>query len=283
VSPTLSPTALPRAGALTDALMAAAGPAPTLGQSAVLTNRFQVALRTICGSGRNAPRLRVDAFFLRSQLAPQANASEAFSWSPRTARRKLGLVAARQCLTRRCTPAEAVHQAIELSAGAAAEGVGRPDSLGHWLKDLPLGARAAVQAETLSWTTQLFHALEWDRLGASMEVGPADRWWDCPVARQIGMRGRCDVRALLEDRTPVLFSLMSGRPGPTSRAELGLAGLVDVLTRPGGRPPARVVGWWPQCGRALVAPVDVQSLQFTVNNVLRALGAPATGGGLVAA
>ncbi|MGH9093313.1 MAG: hypothetical protein ACRDZR_18325, partial [Acidimicrobiales bacterium] len=68
------------------------------------------------------------------------------------------------------------------------------------------------------------------------------------------------------------LTLVGGRPGPGSRVELGLAALVEVVRRPGGPVPARVVGWWPECGRALVLDVDEALLASTVEAVVDAAG-----------
>jgi hypothetical protein len=53
----------------------------------------------------------------------------------------------------------------------------------------------------------------------------------------------------------------------SSRAELLLPALVEVLHTPHTPPPARVVGWWPASGRTLVVPVDHRGLRETARAV----------------
>jgi hypothetical protein len=67
--------------------------------------------------------------------------------------------------------------------------------------------------------------------------------------------------------------MVGGRPGPTARAELALAGLVAALGGSGAGVPARVAGYWPDCGRALVLPVDDELLGRCAASVLAVLGA----------
>ena len=56
---------------------------------------------------------------------------------------------------------------------------------------------------------------------------------------------------------------------PTSDVELGLAALTvacDLLAD--RRSQSASIGWWPECGRAQVAPVDRRLLERTIESVV---------------
>ena len=177
--------------------------------------------------------------------------------------------AARVVGGRAANPARAAAGVLAEVTAAGRRGA-RPGSLASWLARAPRGVAAAVAAEATAWATHLVTALEWHRL-AGAEVGGPDRWWDLPGRRPVGLRGRADVRVPVPaapggdaGAPPVsCLSLLGGRPGPGSRAELGLAALVEAVRRPGEPVPARVAGWWPECGRALVLDVDEALLAST--------------------
>jgi hypothetical protein len=191
-------------------------------------------------------------------------------------------VALRRCLDDGRAPADAAAQVVATRAGEARRDGARPGSLGHWLGGLGPGGRAVVVAEVTGWTTHLWLALDWDRLagleGSTLEVGAPDRWWRPrpATATTAALRGRSDLRwtAPATGGHPgraVLATAMPGRPASTWRAELCLAPLIDGLARPASPVPTRVVGLWPQCGRALVVEVDLAQLEATAEWVLEAL------------
>lgn len=285
---TLSPVQLPKARGLTDVLMAPAGPGVPPGTAAALRRRLTDALAGSAGGGP----IRVDPYLLRmALLAPSRHTDDdPFRWSPRTAKRSVGVVAVHHCIGGRArTPAEAVAITMAQLVEDARHGRGRHSSLARWLALAGAGGRAAVQAEATTWATRLFEAIEWDRLEQPPIIGGQDQWWDCPGTPSVGLRGRADVRVPTSpvpgaatgpgrgDRAPALFTMVGGRPGPTSRVELGLAALVAVLARPVAPAPTRVVGWWPDCGRALVLPVDLPMLRQTADAVVTAVRATGTG------
>jgi hypothetical protein len=217
--------------------------------------------------------LRVDAFLLRTHVRGDrlADNAESFAWSPGNVRRSIGLAAVRRCLEDGArNPAEAVAATITSMVREARTGDGGRRSAARWLAGIGDGARAAVEAEATSWATRLFLAVEWDRLSRPPIVGAPDRWWDCPGSR-VGLRGRADVRFELDGGRQTLLTLMAGHPGQARRTELALGALVDVLCRPSAPPPARIVGWWPECGRALVLTVDLGLLQETAQTVAAAV------------
>jgi len=279
----LSPTRLPKARALTEALVAP--PSIDLGESP--QELYQQLAQALTAAGRQLPAgraVRVDGYFLRTALtAPeQLSQPDPFGWSPRTARRLLGLAAVRACVggTER-TPADAVAHVVSAAVDDARRGSQRTGSLADWLLGLPVGGRAVVRAEAVTWATQLLSALEWRILAPGPIVG-SDQWWDGPPGCRVAVRGRSEVRTLtlgdgsavgskLGAAPPALFSMLGGRPSPVAALELGLAGLASFMARPKEPVPARVVGWWPQCGRAMVLPVDAPSLRNTADAVVSAI------------
>ena len=278
-----SPVVLPRAATLTDTLLAPAAQAVAEPHRAVLRERLRRELAgTVPGPGDG--RLRIDGYLVRTtcHAAPRAPEPGPFEWSARGARRTLGLAALRLCLTDHQAPATAVPAVMRAMLRGDPDGHDRPGSLGRWLSTLSSGARNAVLVEAVTWATSLHGSLAWQRVGHHAEIGGRDRWWDCPSAPGIGIRGRAEVRVPVPARgAPVgtggtvtepdaglaLFSVMSGWPGPSSRSELGVTALAHALL-PGSPAPVRVVGWWPQTGRALALPVDRVLLDQAADTVL---------------
>jgi hypothetical protein len=284
LSTALSSTALPRATGLTDALLAPAGPELPVPVLAAVTERLRAALGPTPGTPPAAAggRLTVDAFFLRT---PTAGAATPFRWTARTARRTIGLAAVRACLPGgRRAPGDAVVETMAEMTEDGRRGLGRPGGIEQWLASLAPGGTAAVAAAATVWATGLLHAITWDRTDGAA-VGPADHWWN--VSAGVVLRGRADVRLPVGDggegRRTAVLTIVGGRPGPASRAALGLPALVAAA---GGRRqpmPARVVGWWPECGRALVLPVDAGLLDATADAVVGAVrAARATSSGTAA-
>ncbi len=269
---TLPSTVLPRAACLTDALLAPPEAPPTTRDLEALRRRLQAAL--VDASPTGGPNLRVDAYLLRT-LARENRLPdhlERFAWTPGNARRSIGLAAVRRCLEGGARyPAEAVTATVTAMIGEARAGVVGRGSPARWLSETAEGARAAAEAEATSWATRLLVAVEWHRLGRPPIVGAPDRWWDCPGAR-VALRGRCDARIETPAGRQTLLTMMAGHPGPSSRVQLALGALVDAVGRPSAPPPARVVGWWPECGRALVLAVDLGLLEETARTVVTAVG-----------
>jgi hypothetical protein len=268
-------TVLPRAAALTNALLAPAGQAVPAPDRVALAERLRTALGR-SGSARvgNGRRLTVGAFFLRT---PTAGSATPFRWTARTARRTIGLAAVRACPPGgRRAPADAVADVMAAMAADGRRGLGRPGGVERWLASLPAGGTAAVAAEATIWATGLVGAVTWDRMDGAA-VGAADGWWD--VGRDVAVRGRADVRVPIGavggggPRPAALLTVVGGRPEPTSRVALGLPALVAAVGRSHEPVPARVAGWWPECGRALVVPVDGELLDTTAAAVVEAVRA----------
>jgi len=266
----LAPMVLPKARALTDALTApAVTPAVTDGDRRALAESLRAGLSARSGT-RPGRQLTVNGYLLRS---PGATPSTPFRWSARTARRAIGLPAVRHCREGAPrTPAEAVAGVVDELATEGKRGLGRPGSLGRWLAGQPAGGRAAVRAEATGWCTTVVGAVEWARLPAA-DVGPTDQWW---AVAGTALRARADVRVAVPPAADgtggdgggrtALLTVAAGWPGATSRAELGLAALVAAVN--GGEVPARVVGWWPECGRSVLADVDRGFLDATAAAVV---------------
>lgn len=287
----VDPTALPRARALTDALLAPADP-PAAPDGAAVRSRCLTILDQLSEGCPPGERLRVDGYLLRRvALEPDRLAVvDDFRWSPRTSHRLVGLKGARHCLRGGCrTPSDGVARALTDAFADVAEGRRRPGSLEHWLTTLRAGGLAVVQAEAVTWVTEFLGALQWERIERPSLLAGPDQWWSLPQAPGVSLRGRAEVRAAIPDgaagphrgakRPSALFVVMQGRPWPGARHELSLPALVSVLAHPSERVPERVVGWWPQCGRSQILPVDGPLLESTAEVVVEAVRVAATARG----
>lgn len=281
----LSSMTLPKSHGLTQALLAPADATSPGASDPVdgpkLLQQVSRQLQAAATALGPTQRVRVDGYLLRSiGIGNWESANDTpFTWSPRNARRALGLGAVRSLARHQHrTPIEAVAAEMARSIADGEAGRGTSTSLARWLAGVTPAAHAAVQAEAVTWATSLFGALDWRRFPAPPEIG-RDRWWDCPAAPHIGLRGRAEVRAHSRqsagDGATALFCLMQSAPLATSRAELALAALVDVLDRPSGPAPLRVVGWWPASGRTTILPVTHQLLESCAHAVAEAVKAVA--------
>jgi hypothetical protein len=268
--------ALPRAGALTDAFMAS--PTESVSGEALEALRQQLAgdLAALVDELPDGERLRLDEFrFAMTRDHPERLAGDdgPFVASPATCRRAVGLGAVGRCLAGRApTPAAAVAEVLAVAVEDAADGsdpMGRPPWWAAWYAALPAGARAMVEAEAVTWSTQLWTALDWERLTQPM-VGGADDWWDCPGSRTLTLRGRADVRIRTEGR-PALLVVGSGVPPSQWRHALGFPALVAALARGERSLPTRVVGLWPASGQVRILPVDRAALCDTATAVVSAV------------
>lgn len=268
---TLPPAVLPRASSLTDAVLAPPDVQTAANDREALRKWLQVHLAAVGSVG--GPPVKIDGYQLRAVARDEGelHVAEVFNWTSLTARRSIGLAAVQRCVDRSArTPAEAVAETVASMIAEASTGMVRRASPAAWLAELEDGARAAAEAEALTWATRFHLALEWHRLLRPPTLGIADRWWDCPGVR-VGVRGRADARIATEGGGQTLFTMLPGTPGLTSRVELALAALVDIVGRPAASPPARVVGWWPDCGRALILSPSIELLEETAGAVVRAV------------
>ncbi len=287
----LPPMAFPKPRALTDALVAPTRPSLPHGALAGLRDRLQRSLAARSRSSAPPPTLLLDDFLLRTSLQDptKRQAATPFTWSPRTARRLLGAATLRACLAApgRMPSDAAVAVLGSMSSGERDLGPAMA-SMARWTASLGPGGRAVVQAEAVTWATQLLGALQWDRLAPHIDVGGEERW---AASSGLVLRGRFEVRTMTaprpdagstvsdrDDNVPVavrrpsvaFLRMLPGRPGPTSTLELGLTALVTTLVRPEELAPARLVAWWPQCGRALVLPIGSRLLDLVADAVAAA-------------
>lgn len=299
---TLPPTGLPKAHFLTDAL---SGPCqPPVDPKTIPALRNEVVsdlCRMTCIGHPDPVRRRIRPYDLR--LAAGLPEETPFSWTPRTARRVIGIMAVKACLGSGARhPADGVRMVMsEMASGVAAGSAGR--SLSRWVGCLGRAARSAVAAEATDWATNLWCALDWPAIRCSFTVGEPDRWWAPPRPAGVVLVGRADVRVTFRPPRPAApagsgneapdrsggapaaaldssdgfggestLTVMGGHPTPTAKVELGLTALVDALNLSPAGPPRRVIGWWPACGRALVLTVDGALLRQTARAVVSAAG-----------
>lgn len=268
---------LPRATAVTEELLS---PVRDVQPEDLRTVRAVLAgaLAPLAAEIPAGARLVLDGYrFALARRRPERCALEeqAFSPSPAACRRAVGLAAVERCVRRRAVgPAQAVTDV--LAAGeddAAAVGPGgdrrRAQWWAPWYASLAAGGRAVVTAEAVTWATQLWSALDWDRVGRPVVVGGPDVWWDLPDSRTLVMKGRADVRARVGTR-PVLVVVGSGIPDSHARAELLFPALVAAMAGGPAGAPGRVLGLWPASGQVRVVPVDAAGLERCAEEVVAA-------------
>ncbi len=197
----------------------------------------------------------------------------AFSPTPAACRRAVGLAAVERCARRRAGgPMQAVAQILASGAEdavGAGEGSPRAPWWAPWYASLAEGGRSVVAAEAVTWATQLWTALDWDKLGPAV-VGGHDDWWDVPGTRALTLKGRAEVRARLGARA-VLVVVGGGAPDGGSRSELVFPALVSSLAGGARAVPGRVLGLWPASGQVRVVPVDAPALRRGADDVAAAV------------
>lgn len=286
----LAPATLPRADALTDLLLGTGGGGPARVDAdglAAVSARLERGLASVVRPTRAHVQrcVRIGGYQLAASQRSAAGAPETpFRWTARAARRTVGLAALREVLRGRiATPADAAARVVsrpERFLGGSTPG---PGSCAEWLGSLPAPARAAAEAEATTWATNVWSALDWERFDPAPRVGIADRWWGWAGPVRVALRGRADLRVdVREERSASLpgsetrraaahLLVVAGSPTPSSRASLGLSALVDALLRGPEVAPERVVGWWPECGKAWAVDVDVSALGSVVDAVVTAV------------
>ncbi|HVC70668.1 MAG TPA: hypothetical protein VNC61_10500 [Acidimicrobiales bacterium] len=270
--------ALPRAGALTEALLTPDADAVGAEDVAALRDRLAGDLVALVEELPTGERLRLDGyrFDMAREHPERCRAVEGpFTPSPLVCRRAIGLNAMARCVRGWSpTPAAAVAEVLAAGVEDVADGGDpsstRPPWWAGWYRSLPAGGRAMVEAEAVTWATQVWTALEWDRFAPAPIVGGGDDWWDCPGTRRLTLRGRADVR-VRGDGPPALLVVGSGLPPSDWRSALGFPALVSALARGGSSAPCRVVGLWPASGQVRILPVDAAALSETAGAVVAAV------------
>ena len=219
---------------------------------------------------RHLGSLRLDSHTILNPPGEQP----AFTWSPRRARRLLGAAAARAVLEKRSScPLAAVRSEVDEVIARAAQEHTRPGSLGTWLGEAPRGVQAAALAEASAWATELLISLSPRLLEAGPLVGRADPVWAVPGAPWISLRARRDLEVTLDStlKTRALLCVRNGRPSPLAVEDLGLVGLIDALARPSLPLPNRVVGLWPDAGRAVSLEIDAEAMRSAARRIVHAV------------
>ena len=230
--------ALPRAAPLTDALLAPAACDVRTSEFQELRASLFYELPRLVEELPPSERLQIGAHELvvaRDHPERCALRRDGFVPSPRRCRRAIGVAAVERCVRGRAsTPQTAVAEVLEsgvedLAAAARAQGGQSPPWWAEWYAGLALGGRATVQAEALTWATQLWTALDWCRFERPPVIGGRDDWWDCPGRRQLAVRGRAEVRAWAGSR-PAMLVVAAGSPGTGWRAELAQRARVVLVS-----------------------------------------------------
>jgi hypothetical protein len=272
-----APVGSPRATALTETLLAA--PESDM-QAEVLGSLRGELVRTLGALVAELPageRLVLDDHRLRIAVRdPERCADdEPFRPSPRLVRRAVGIAALTRLVRGHASgPGLAVAEVLDeaLDDAAAGRGAGpRPPWWSPWYATLAPAARAVVRAEASTWATQVWGALEWDRLRPGPVIGGRDDWWECPGGHGLALRGRADVRVPLAGRQALLV-VRGGVASPDWPVDLGFPALVGALVRGERGLPARVVGTWPASGQCRVLEVDGPALAAAADAVVRAVG-----------
>jgi hypothetical protein len=256
---------------LTDVLVAPPAPVePAAWDAALAATRASMTAPVIATAGRpGAVSFRVTEHDVRTALAHPAVAPTGavpFLWSARTARRALGLAALRALDAGTVsTPVEAVRWRVAESSRLVRGGSHMAVALDRWVAGLSPAGRAAVGAEAITWCTQLWSGLDWERLGRRLVIG-RDRWWDSPQSALLALRGRAEVRT---DRSHLV--VLSGPRRPSVRAELALVLLVEALRSRAGGPAGRVVGWWPDSGHLVRVEAEPAVLTLAADAVAQVL------------
>jgi hypothetical protein len=235
---------------LTAALLEPAQPVDAAAWRATLHD-VEATLAGLAVRGAGARTFRVTGHEVRVALGgpDELGGDQPFEWSARTARRALGLGAVRTLVAAEArTPAEAVRRRLAESVRSVRDGDPCVSPLDRWVSGLGPAGRAVVAAESVTWASRLWCALDWTALGAlgAPPVIGRDRWWDSPHSALLALRGRADVRT---DHGHMV--VLSGPRRASVRSELALVALVDALRAGDRTTPARIVGWWPDSGHLI--------------------------------
>lgn len=244
------PSRVPMRDPLTAALVEPAQPVDDAAWRATL-HEAEATLAGLAIRGAGTRTFRVTDHEVRVALGRPDETVEdrPFEWSARTARRALGLAAVRTLVAGEVrSPVEAVRRRLAESVRWVRDGDPGVCPLDRWVTGLGPAGRAVVAAESVTWTTRLWCALDWTALaalGTPLLIG-RDRWWDSPHSALLALRGRADVRT-----NPAQLVVLSGPRRASVRSELALVALVDALRTHGRATPARIVGWWPDSGHLM--------------------------------
>ena len=253
--------------------------------------RARVRNRLIAGIGPAVDRVGAGAqveitlaLLRRARSRPDvlAQREEPFAWKPAFVRRSLGLAMVNSCLAGRYrTLAEAADPVAAEAVAEWRQTGWRTFHWEPWLAGLPVGARAVVLAEAVTWATTLWTSFEWAAFPGAPRVGGADDQWIVPAIRPVRLKSRAEMRVPLgaypsgtspgsgPTLPPVaLVSMAGGTPGDAWPDELAFLALVAGLRSPSRPVPARVVGVWPEAGAHRTVEVDGTALHRAADRVI---------------
>ncbi len=260
---------LPRADSLTDALVAPALDRVSADELSGVRQSLVSQLVSLAASADLRLPTQIGSYeFVTALDGPEhrkTGAHEPFVISPARCRRAIGLAAVQRCArghsdSARRAVSEILRGALEDVTVAQREaGSPRPAWWAEWYASLPPGGQAVVEAEALTWATQLWSALDWSRFDRPPVLVGRDDSWRCPGPSGLLLRGRADVRVLCEERQSFLL-LGGGFPRASWRLRLAYPALVAALAVGDRGVPARVIGLWPASGLVRTCEVDRAAL-----------------------
>jgi hypothetical protein len=226
-----------------------------------------------------ATSLRLTDHHVRTALTCEdytgaADAGTPFAWSPRTARRALGLAAVRAIVAGEVkSPIDGTRAAMAKAIRSVRDGE-RSTSMDRWLTGLPAAGLAVVEADAVTWATRLWCALDWNAFDELPMIG-RDRWWNSPHSSLLAIRSRAEVRSVTHDKMGDPFSVhlvvLGGKRRITIRSELSVVAMVEALLAPRSIPPGRIVGWWPDSGHQIKVDIDQEVMAEGVATITRTL------------
>ncbi|MHB8438760.1 MAG: hypothetical protein ACYDD4_06315 [Acidimicrobiales bacterium] len=264
---------LPRADAITDALLAPAAESDVEALRA-LRQRLLGSLTPLAAEIPAGQRLILDVRRLVTAMSSPERCGEPdgeFHVTAVTCRHAVALRAVSIVARTAMAPAAAVGAALDDAEHQHSSGAPGAPWWAQWSSGLGRAGRCALSAEATTWATQIATSLRLDRLPAPLVIGGADEWWNVPGAASLSLKGRADIR-MRRHGVPLYVVVRPGSPLPTHRAELLFPALVTAMASAGRIVPARVLGIWPACGQVRVVDVDAPSLSACATQVAAAVG-----------
>jgi hypothetical protein len=205
---------------------------------------------------------RIDAWMVERAGKP----SDAFRWSPATARRVLGNAALRRTLREpTITAFHAVEEEMDDQLLRAVSGYARGGSLAYYLAQSSPSVRALISAEAANWATQLGEAAE--SLEHPWSVCSSDAYYDVSRARTT-LRGRRDL-VVERETSRVLLRVRAGAPGKSAGPGLRADLTIDALADADGVAATRIMGLWPEAGVVLSIDGTMEDLRAGARDLVR--------------
>jgi hypothetical protein len=166
----------------------------------------------------------------------------------------------------------AVAEVLDAAAADLAVDDGHTTWWARWYAGLSYGARAVVRAEATTWATQMLTSIDWRVFNRPPVVGGRDDWWRGPGEGRLVLKGRADVRVVVDGGRTALAVMGTGQCPPDWRIELGFPGLVAALVRGASAAPCRVLGVWPASGQVRAVCLEPRALADVAQAVVAAVG-----------